>query len=410
MIHGNRFAYQAVGAIVIVAALFGVSCAATGSKKLVSSHTAYNDAVQLTVTREVLSNIVRSRYVDPIQFMAVSAVNAQFSVSAGGSGSVAGIGAAGAAGDLGASLGYSSSPTITYVPLSDAGFYKSIMNPLAVEEAIGFGLQYRSARLDPSMQALSLRLSFGSINGANDFVAGRYNELYIRRVDAIVRLLQLGATYRQVPEWDYNTTSIPKEKVTAEDMVDAFQWGLYFVEEEDGKSVRLARYRLVLALIMPDPDDPEVAKALVEIGVKPGRSRYVFRPPMHSVPDYEDAYAIWVTPRSMLDMLSLAARVVDVPVEHESIVPIDRTLARRAGEPPRGCEFSPRRIDPISRTGSSTAATGSTWTIRTARRGCSSRRWSRRTRREWVRWKPERNSRRWYFPSVVDNESRMSCL
>ena len=36
------------------------SCATNGPKKVVSSHTSYNDTVQLTITREVLVNIVHS--------------------------------------------------------------------------------------------------------------------------------------------------------------------------------------------------------------------------------------------------------------------------------------------------------------------------------------------------------------
>lgn len=307
--------------LALAVGLTSVSCTSMGSKNLVSSHTAYNDAVQLTVTREVLANLVRSRYADPMQFIMVSAINAQFSVSGGASAGVGGIGQAGTAGEVDASIGYSDSPTITFVPLSDAGFYKSVMNPLAVEEAIGFGLQYRSTRLDQDMQKLSLRLSFGSINGANDFDAGKYNDLYIRRVDAVVRLRQLGAIYRQMPEWDFDTTSIPREKVTAEDMVNAFHRGMNFVEENDGKDLRLARYRLVLALVLPDPDDPQVVAALEEIGVIPGRSTYVFRPPLHLAPGENDPYAIRVTPRSMLDVVSLASRVVDVPAEHANIVP-----------------------------------------------------------------------------------------
>ena len=70
-------------ATVLIGGLASTSCSSMGSKKLVSSHTSYNDAVQLTVTREVLANIVRSRYADPMQFMAVSAINAQFAVSGG---------------------------------------------------------------------------------------------------------------------------------------------------------------------------------------------------------------------------------------------------------------------------------------------------------------------------------------
>jgi hypothetical protein len=298
-----------------------VSCTTIGPQKLVSSHTAYNDAVQLTITREVLVNIVRSRYTDPMQFMRVSAINAQFSVSASASGGVGGIGQAGTAGEAGASIGYSDSPTITYAPQSDAGFYKSMFSPFALEEAVGMGLSYRFAKVDPNIQALSLRLSFGSINGANDFVAGQFNEDYVRRVDAIVELLKRGAIYRQVAEWDLDTTSIAKDKVNAEDMVDAFQYGLNFVEEDDGRSLRLARYRLVLALILPAADDPEIIGALNDLGVTSGRTQYVFRPPLHLVPDMVDPYAIRVTPRSMLDVLNLAARVVDIPEEHTDIVP-----------------------------------------------------------------------------------------
>jgi hypothetical protein len=97
--------------------------------------------------------------------------------------------------------------------------------------------------------------------------------------------------------------------------------GLYFIEEDDGKNVRLARYRLVLALVLRDPDDPAALEALETLGVRPGAKRYVLRPPDHSTPGEEDTYAIWVTPRSMVDVISLAARFVEVPDAHADIVP-----------------------------------------------------------------------------------------
>ena len=316
--HGPSFF---VIATVLIGGLATASCSSMGSKKLVSSHTSYNDAVQLTVTREVLANIVRSRYADPMQFMAVSAINAQFAVSGGVSAGVGGIGQTGTAGDLGGTIGYSDSPTITYVPQSDAGFYKSMYGTFEVEETVGFGLAYRFARVDAGWQALSLRFSFASINGADDFVAGRSDELYTTRVQAIARLLELGASYRQIPEWDLDTTSIPKWRVRAEDMVAAFKMGFNFIEEDDGRRVRLARYRMVLALTLPNPDEPEVVDALVTLGVTPGRPWYALRPPSHSTPGEGDPFSIWVTPRSMADAINLATQFVDVPAEHAGIVP-----------------------------------------------------------------------------------------
>jgi hypothetical protein len=322
MIRHDIFSVRRIfGASVLLAALMSSSCATIGSKKLVSSHTAYNDAVQLTVTREVLSNLVRSRYADPMQFITVSAINSQFSVSVGASGGAGGIGQAGTVGEAGGSVGYSDAPTITFIPQSDNAFYNSLHSPFEVGETIGFGLSYRFARTGPAWQALSLRFSYAAINGADDYVGGRYNEIYGRRVDAIVRLLELGASYQQVAEWDFDSLALPKERVTAEDKVWSFRMGLFFIEEDDGKNVRLARYRMVVALSLPDPDRPEVVAALETLGVKPGGSRYILRPPLHATPGIEDPYAIWVTPRSMSDVINLAARFVEVPSAHVGIVP-----------------------------------------------------------------------------------------
>jgi hypothetical protein len=305
------------------------SCATIGPQKVVSSHTAYNDAVQLTVVREVLANIVRSRYSDPMQFIAVSAINAQFSVNAGGGANIGGIGAAGTAGGLDTSIGYSDSPTITFVPQSDAGFYKSFYEPFDVGETIGFGLSYRYANMDKGWQNLSMRYSFASINGASDYVNGQINDVYEKRIAALEYLLDNNASFQQVPDWDYDSIAIATDKITAEDKIEAFKWGLFFIEEGEGDTVRLARYRLVLAIIIPRSNDPKTRLALESLGVDPGYSRYVFRPPLHASPGELSTADIWVTTRSMADVINLATQFVDIPVDHEDIV---QPLVPRATE------------------------------------------------------------------------------
>jgi len=80
--------------VLFVALVAGVGCSSIGPRKLVSSHEGYNDAVQLTVTREVLKNIVRIRYADPMQFIMVSTINAQSSISAGANVAASGLGTA----------------------------------------------------------------------------------------------------------------------------------------------------------------------------------------------------------------------------------------------------------------------------------------------------------------------------
>ena len=316
-----------------ILALLGASCNSFGAKKLVSSHTAYNDAVQLTVTREVLSNIVRSRYADPMQFLAVQSINAQFSVNAGGSATAAGIGQAGSTGAASGTIGYSDSPTITYVPQSDAGFYKSMFGSMDLESVIGFSLANRFAQSDRERRRLSIRFAFSAINRETDFVNATRNPVYERRVDAYATLLESGAYYLTVPEWDYDTTNIEKAKVTSEDMIAAFSQGLNFIEEDGGKTVRLARYRQVLALVLPDPTSPDVQAALDVLGVARGRDRYLLRPPSHAVPGTEDPHAIWMTPRSIVDTLIVASQFVRIPADDARIAPrgvVDDANLRKA--------------------------------------------------------------------------------
>jgi hypothetical protein len=74
-----------------------------------------SDAVQLTESREILLNIVRLRFGDPIQFIQVNQINASFSVNVGASGNVSNIGGVGPnVGSLSSSVGYDDSHTETY--------------------------------------------------------------------------------------------------------------------------------------------------------------------------------------------------------------------------------------------------------------------------------------------------------
>ena len=316
---------------ILIISLLNISCTSFGPKKVVSSHTAYNESVQLTVTREVLANIVRSRYLDPMQFLSVSAINTQFSVSADGSAGITGGGQSGSVGNVSGSIGYSDSPTITFVPQSDNAFYISLNSSFDVNEVVAFGQQHRFAQSHPELQALSFALSFSSINGTDDFIGGDMNQQYWQRINALVSLSQLGASFKQIPEWDFDTITIEKSLVTAEDKVDAFKAGLFFIEEGDGESVRMAKMRRVLALVVPNKSDPNITAAQEVLGVKPGKDRYIFRPLMHAAPGFKDPHAIWVTARSMMDIINLSSFFVNVPDEHRVIVP---EMASRPGLSP----------------------------------------------------------------------------
>lgn len=185
LIHNTACRYLA-WSILAVALIGSGGCTSIGPTKMVPTHEGYNDAVQLVVTREVLKNIVRERYHDPPQFIRVTAINAQFSVSANATVGATGIGTtAGPAGQAGAGVGYSDSPTITFIPQSGAADYLALAAPIDIQAALGFVFQWGG------MQPHELALAFGAINNAPDR-PGPVGEPYRERVNALARLFAGG--------------------------------------------------------------------------------------------------------------------------------------------------------------------------------------------------------------------------
>ena len=304
----------------LLAGVMTASCSSIGGEQLISSHTSYNDSVQLTVTREVLTNIVRTRYADPMQFLTVQSINAQFSVNAGASAGAGQVGA-GAVGDAGASIGYSESPTITFTPEVGSKYFEALYGPLSVNELVAFVIMGRYVPGDIQWESISLSMLFASVNGATDIVGNKPNELYVRRIMAIAHLLDAGGSLQQIPEWYKHTSSIAKNKVLGEDMVEAGKADLYWLDEDEGKSSRLAKQRMALALQLAETDSPKTIAALNDLELDPGSNSYFIRSPIDARPEKEYANAIWVTPRSMAEVLMVAGGAVEVPAEHNELVP-----------------------------------------------------------------------------------------
>ena len=79
--HSLRLLIASILGAVAMAALTG--CQSIGPKKLVDTHQGYNDAVQLAVSREMLLNIVRMRYLEVPDFLTVSSVIAGYTYEGG---------------------------------------------------------------------------------------------------------------------------------------------------------------------------------------------------------------------------------------------------------------------------------------------------------------------------------------
>ena len=116
--------------LIAFAALLAGACSQLGPKVLSTGRPLYNMAVQSTESQQLLMNIVRQRYMDPILFLDVTSISSTFTreAHAGLVGNVFPEGKNQAQGTLGAT--FSESPVITYAPNSGEKFVTQMLTPL----------------------------------------------------------------------------------------------------------------------------------------------------------------------------------------------------------------------------------------------------------------------------------------
>jgi hypothetical protein len=321
------------------------ACTSIGPGRLVPTHEGYNDAVQLTMTREVLKNIVRERYHDPVQFLRVSAINAQFSVSAGANVGAT-TGGAGSA-QAGTNVGYSDSPTITFLPLTGESIVTGLSAPLSLPGVLAY--VYNWSRVRPH----DVGFVIGAINNAPDR-AGPTGDPYRARLNAFARLFnKWGATLilkRFMEAGSY--ASISKDKVSGGDLADALEWGAAFYETGDG-DLKLGVGRLRIHLVVPLPHEGEVVDDLRLLGLTPGKADYGIRQPgsVRPIPMEKQKDYLWLTPRSAGRMLELSSLTVDVPAKHREsgVAPAEDGLVNSGLKLPMRIRHSAERPDSLYR-------------------------------------------------------------
>ncbi|KNH11900.1 hypothetical protein ACS79_15065 [Vibrio lentus] len=287
-----------------------MACTNIGPNKLVASHEGYNDAVQLTQTREVLKNIVRIRYADPIQFINITSINAQFSVNTGAT--VNGIATPDAS--VAGNIGYSDTPTLTYTPLSDAAFDKSLGAPISTQEAIAQFYHWGE------LSVADMGLVLGAVNNKPDR-QGEAGKQYQNQLSALIGLFNSGATLEHFREFYPRHESIKKDKISGFAYTLAAMNDLYFYDAGNDE-VHIASKHMGVGLVVPQPHNEEVAGYLKTLGLNPGEQIY----PMRSTGEAEplpygiQENTLWLAPRSVEGMLELASESVTVPESHSEIV------------------------------------------------------------------------------------------
>ena len=110
-------------------------CAVVGPASIQSGRLAYNDAITETNNQQLLMNVIRNRYVERGNLLAIASITANISVKSS-VGVQLGIGDfdnyAGNLVPFGASTVYEENPTISYTPVEGANYSTQLLSPVPV--------------------------------------------------------------------------------------------------------------------------------------------------------------------------------------------------------------------------------------------------------------------------------------
>lgn len=129
----------------IMICFFVSSCASIGPKEICIDRFRYNNVIQETENQQILANIVRLRYLEPTEFVKLINVTASYTKFNGtGNSNLSYTNANGindgfpnnlitSAIQFNPVISYSDTPTISYSPVEDAIFMRSLMSPISLE-------------------------------------------------------------------------------------------------------------------------------------------------------------------------------------------------------------------------------------------------------------------------------------
>ncbi len=267
-------------AVLAVLALLTQGCAVLGPAAIRGGRAAYNDAIVATNNEQVLAMIVRMRYGEPAGLLAVSSITASMRFQAT-IGAQWGVGPessyAGNLVPLSAGAAYEESPTISYVPVQGEAYLRQVLSPLPLDLTL---LLLGAMHESPGVTTLLLR----SVNGFQNPAA----------------LMDAGAE----PD--------PRFAHFAELLAGLGRGGHLTWAEEPGE-----QRSFVLAIRGEGPAyEQQLGEMFSALGFAAPRLENVIRLPVTLGAGMPERPAIHFAPRSLYELLNIAAASTDVPPEH----------------------------------------------------------------------------------------------
>lgn len=232
-----------------VVCLFLSGCAQWGGRVLENNHVAFNEAVADSMDKQMLLNVVRISKSDSTQWLMVSSINVNTSVSANAGADVgsAAPNTSGVAksGNFGGSFNYT--PNITYIPRQGEELANEMMSPVPVESiekmvSAGWPISWVIFLTCERFQGISsFDVTFGTTMGLDDPKFGRLLEL----MDILQKkqLISLSLTPQGIT---WNDHPIPESEITLDRIIQSEKDYTLYRKRPDG-----AGYDLVSIASVP---------------------------------------------------------------------------------------------------------------------------------------------------------------
>src|SRR5512138_589273 len=307
--------------VVLLGASASVSaCSLQGPRLAPVSHLAYNEAVQISEQRELLLNLVRLRYMDTPEFLAISSISSQMEFEAQAS-------LLGSFGDdagktmrliePGVGARYSESPTVMFAPLRGEDFTRRLVAPVELDSLYlltqyGWSLERSLRLLVDEINGISNALPRKTANTQTAESIQQFAELarQMRSLHAR-RLIDIDVTER----WTPIASPIPAPRVSAQDLLEASAAGYRFAYEADSASYSLESRaeHYVLRVEQEAFGLPELTELLTRLGLQAGESTYELDARESS--RVSPGSALTIRTRSVLGALAYAAQHIVVHQE-----------------------------------------------------------------------------------------------
>jgi hypothetical protein len=262
----------------------------------------------------MLLNIVRARYNDPPEFLAVSGITTQAEVGTGISfGNEFGLGDARLAGSLNAA----NRPTVSFTPLQNEQFTRRYLSPIRPDTIWLFA---RNGRNVNRMLRLVVEKVNGLSNSPNDVgpetMPGAFQWI-AQALDELARQQKVEIAYEERVE--PVSPAIKANAVQGADVVAALDKGYQFRPANKDQVLLTGKSRDVVLRLSPQVvRSPEVEEITKLLSLKPGQLVYPIKPATEGqlklMPPLRDE--LLVSTRSVEEILHFVSHGVEVPLKH----------------------------------------------------------------------------------------------